>query len=190
MLFNSAHTYGLAEGEINLLNGKPSAIGRLNEMRLKNEILPYVKCTIERNHKSRTLKNQTGIINYIHYDGEGPSDVESADIDDELSNFISDGADDNIHDTISHNTTNNMMNISDNMEIISNISEGNKQYHNNFIKNSPNQYMEQLAAENQIYDTGNYGANIDQVNNYTPVNEYDRRMKELETIQSYLRKSN
>ena len=74
------------------------------------------------------------------------------------------------------------------MEIISNISEGNKQYYIDFINTSQRQYMDQLATENQIYDIGNNGDYLEQVSNYTPVNDYERRLRELESNAKLLTK--
>ena len=92
------HTVWPIEGEINILNGKPTAIERLRDMKQKNDILPYVSCTLERNHQSQTLRNQAGTLRDLNNNNDGIIDDESADNDDAISIVNSHDEDEKIND--------------------------------------------------------------------------------------------
>ena len=174
------HTIWPIEGEINLLRGLESAVICLQQLKNSNEIPKYVKNAVESNHNSHVIRSNNGTK---HNNNDNDSDDNSNDDDDDKDDDNDKLIQERNHSTENHNTVNNPIkpsNITDGKHIMANITPRYSEYYENFIKNSQDDYLSKMKAQNQI-DNSDETENIYQIQKQiTKVNDYDNRLTKLE----------
>jgi PIF1-like helicase len=173
------HTIWPIEGETNLLRGLESAVVCLQQLKSNNEIPKYVKNAVESNHNSHVIRGNKGTKhNNNDNDSVNNNNDDDNDTDDDIENLIQERD----QFTENQNTTKNPINpsnITDGKHIMANITPRYSEYYENFIKNSQDDYLRKMKAENQI-DNSNETQNNYQIQKLiTKVNNYDNRLEKL-----------
>jgi PIF1-like helicase len=175
------HTIWPIEGEINMLHGLDTAVDCLRRLKSHNEIPHYVKNAVESIHNSHVLRSNTGTIETNNeIDDESNGDNNDDDIYDELSDDNVDKFDQQTRDQNPMNTGIEPCNITDGKHIISNISARFNEYYANYIRNSQEDYLNKMKAENQINNSDEINSTSQLHAKVTMVNNYNRRVAELE----------
>ena len=167
------HTVWPIEGERNLLSKSLSATERLAEMKICKLIPAYVIGTLARYHVSQTLQSNISQVQNVNH--------KESNIDDE--NTMEEPMDtfEQIIHTEYESTIHPPLNYTEDMEIISNISPGNKIFYVDFIQNSQTKYLNKLALENQQMDSNATEFNAETLNHYVEINDYTERLQTLES---------
>jgi hypothetical protein len=154
------HTVWPIEGEINALHGLGSAIECLHRLKLENKIPHCVKNAVESINNSHVLRSNTG-CKEPNITSENEED--DNDMSDEEDDDILDESDRQIGNQNGYNKPIEPFHITDGKNIIPNISARYKEYYTNIIKNSQEDFINKMKAENQI-DNFNEGGKNTQFN--------------------------
>jgi hypothetical protein len=171
------HTIWPIEGEINVLHGLHSAVECLHRLKLENKIPQYVKNAVESIHNSNVLRSNTGCKGAKN---TGGSDEDDGDISIEEDDDILDEDDELSGKQKEVDTPILPSNITDGKHIVPNISARYKEYYTNFIKNSQQDFINKMKAENQINDSDSGGNESQTHTKVTKINNYNDRLAQLE----------
>jgi PIF1-like helicase len=168
------HTIWPIEGEINVLHGLHSAVECLHRLKLENK---YVKNAVESIHNSNVLRSNTGCKGAKN---TGGSDEDDGDISIEEDDDILDEDDELSGKQKEVDTPILPSNITDGKHIVPNISARYKEYYTNFIKNSQQDFINKMKAENQINDSDSGGNESQMHTKVTKINNYNDCLAQLE----------
>jgi transcriptional regulator with PAS, ATPase and Fis domain len=163
------------------LHGLDNAVDCLHRLKSHNEIPHYVKNAVESIHNSHVLRSNTNTIETNNdIDDENNGDNNDNDIYDVISDSNVDRIDQQARDQNPMNTGIEPCNNTDGKHIISNISARYNEYYASFIRNSQEDYLNKMKAENQINNSDVINSTSQLHEKVTRVNNYNRRVEELE----------
>jgi DNA replication protein DnaC len=175
------HTIWPIEGEINVLHGSETAVECLRRLKVQNEIPQYVKSAVESIQNSHVLRSNTGSReNNCESDNDNNDDENDDAINEDLNDDNVDVSDQQTGDHNSSNTGIEPSNVTDGKHIISNITARFNEYYANFIRNSQEDYINKMKAENQINSSDEISNSSLFHTNITRVNNYNSRLAQLE----------
>ena len=169
-------------GEEEILRGYESAVECLYNLKLSDDIPPYVNYTLELLHNSNVIRDNVGVI--------------INEVDEESDEFLYNNCSDENNFIVEESnllqfgdTINMPLNpYNNNIDSMINITAANMRYCKNFIQNVQNKHLEDLRIENSIQSTVHNGELSSDSNIYCKVNNYEERFKKLEDNVSRLTK--
>jgi 23S rRNA pseudoU1915 N3-methylase RlmH len=172
------HTIWPTEGEANILHSCQNAVECLRRLKQQNEIPQYVKNAVDSIHNSHVLRSGNTGIREPDDDDEHVvnDDNDDDDINDENIEINEDQSNERINDQMAIKQSI----ITDGKHIITNISTRYNEYYANFIRNSQEDYINKMQAQNQINNNDEINNSSSEHARITKINNYNSRVAELE----------